>query len=323
MGARVVQIVTPAARRSRKGNRVTALRWARLLRAAGHRVRVRTALDDAPCDVLVVLHAVLGRSAVRDWEQRGHPGKLVLGLSGTDVYGDEGDLDPLLYAPADRIVALQPLAIERLPRELRGRAVAILQSAAPLAEPPPAREDVFEVVCAAHLRDVKDPFLAAHAVQHLRPDSRIEVVHVGAALDPKLAARAEGEARANPRWTWLGPVPRSEVLELMARARVFAQTSRHEGGANALSEALVQGTPVLATRVPGNVGLLGEDHPGLFRAGDARALARLLERCEHEPHFLDALREASRACAAQLTPERECAAWSALIEDLLRESPVR
>jgi putative glycosyltransferase (TIGR04348 family) len=316
----VVQIVTPARRRSRKGNRVTALRWARLLRAAGQRVRVRTELDDAPCDVLIVLHAVHGRAAVRAWVERGRPGKLVLGLSGTDVYGDDGDLDPALYAPADRIVALQPLAVERLPPALRGRTRTILQSAARLEQPPAPREDVFEVVCVAHLRDVKDPFLPARAAARLPAGSRVEIVHAGAALDAGSAQRAEAEPRANPRWTWLGSVPRAEVLELVARARVFVQSSRHEGGANALSEALVQGTPVLATRVPGNVGVLGEEHPGLYRAGDERELARLLERCERDAGYLDDLCAASRALAARLTPERECAAWAALIAELLPES---
>ncbi|HVS18339.1 MAG TPA: selenoneine biosynthesis selenosugar synthase SenB [Planctomycetota bacterium] len=320
MGGTVVQIVTPAARRSRKGNRVTALRWARLLRAAGHRVRVRSELDGAPCDVLVVLHAVHGRAAVRAWVEHGRPGKLVIGLSGTDVYGDAGDLDPELFAPADRLVALQPLAIRQLPHELRGRARAILQSAAPLADPPPPREDVFEVVCAAHLRGVKEPFLAARAAARLPAGSRVEVVHAGAALDPLMAAQAEAEARSNPRWTWLGPVPRAEVLELVARARVFVQTSRHEGGANALSEALAQSTPVLATRVPGNVGVLGDAHQGLYRSGDERELARLLERCEQDAGFLDDLRAASRALVAKLAPERECAAWAALIAELAPES---
>jgi len=316
MGGLVVQIVTPAARRSRKGNRVTALRWARLLRASGHRVRVRTELDAAPCDLLIVLHAVHGRAAVRRWLELGKPAPLVIGLSGTDVYGDDGDLDPELYAPADRIVALQPLAAEQLPPVLRARTRTILQSAAPLADPPPPREDVFEVVCVAHLRDVKDPFLPARAAARLPASSRVEVVHVGAALDASLAKRADAETRANARWTWLGPVPRSEVLELVARAQVFVQSSRHEGGANALSEALAQGTPVLATRVPGNVGVLGEDHPGLYRAGDERDLARLLERCEQEPNFLDDLRDRSRNLARSLDPERERAAWAALVAEL-------
>lgn len=315
-GATKVQIVTPAPRRSRKGNRVTALRWAKLLRAGGRRVRVRTEIDDAPCDVLIVLHAVHGRAAVRAWLDRGREGKLVIGLSGTDVYGDADELDAELLAGADRIVALQPLAIERLPAALRPRARAILQSAVPLQNPPAPREDVFEVVCAAHLRAVKDPFLAARAAARLPETSRVEVVHAGAALDQPSATQAERTARDNPRWTWLGPVPRSEVLELLARARVFAQTSLHEGGANALSEALAQGTPVLATRVPGNVGVLGQAHPGLFRAGDERELAQLLERCERDEGFLDDLRAASRGLARLVSPRRECEAWSKLIDEL-------
>lgn len=316
MAGALIQIVTPAPRRSRKGNRVTALRWAALLRAGGHRVRVRTELDPEPCDVLVVLHAVHGAAAVRSWIERGRRGALVVGLSGTDIYGDDGGLDPQVLESADRIVALQPLAIERLPAHLRGRARAILQSAVPLVPPPPPREDVFEVVCVAHLRSVKDPFLAARAAERLPADSRIEIVHAGAALDRPIGAQADVIARDNPRWTWLGPVPRAEVVELLARARVFVQTSRHEGGSNALSEAIVQGTPVLATRVPGNVGVLGEGHPGLFRVGGERELAQLLERCERDARFLEDLRQSSLALAPLLTPRRECQAWSELMAEL-------
>lgn len=316
MAGVVVQIVTPAPRGSRKGNRVTALRWAKLLRAGGRHVRVRSELDAAPCDVLIVLHAVHGRAAVRAWIERGRPGRLVIALSGTDVYGDSLEVDPELFEAADRIVALQPLAVQRLPAALRARTRAILQSAVPLAHPPPPREDVFEVVSVAHLRTVKDPFLAARAAERLPESSRIEVVHVGAALDKAIAAQADVVSRDNPRWTWLGPVPRSEVLELLARARVFVQSSRHEGGANALSEAVAQGTPILATRVPGNVGVLGEGHPGLFRAGDERELAQLLERCERDEGFLDDLRAATRALRPLVAPRRECEAWSKLLDEL-------
>lgn len=320
MAGAVVQIVTPAPRRSRKGNRVTALRWAALMRAGGNRVRVRTELDGAPCDVLVVLHAAKGAPAVRGWVERGRQGALVIGLSGTEIYGEGTGFDPEVLEYADRIVALQPLAIERLPARLRSRARTILQSAVRLVPPPSPREDVFEVVNVAHLRSVKDPFLAARAAERLEAHSRIEIVHVGAALDRPIGAQADALSRDNPRWTWLGPVPRSEVVELVARARVFVQTSRHEGGANALSEALVQGTPVLATRIPGNVGVLGEGHPGLFRAGDERELSQLLERCERDEGFLDDLRACSRALGVPLMPERECAAWAKLIAELTRQA---
>ena len=64
-----------------------------------------------------------------------------------------------------------------------------------------------------------------------------------------------------------------------------------------ISEAAVAGVPVLASRMDGNVGLLGADYPGYFPVGDTEALARLLERLEREPRFV--ARFARRSPAAR------------------------
>lgn len=93
-------------------------------------------------------------------------------------------------------------------------------------------------------------------------------------------------------------------------------SSRLEGGANALGEAAVFGVPILASRVPGNVGLLGARHPGLFAFGDARALRRLLLRAESDAGFYARLASASRRIAPLFRPEREIAAWRALLHEL-------
>ena len=42
-----------------------------------------------------------------------------------------------------------------------------------------------------------------------------------------------------------------------------------EGGAHVVIEAVRSGTPVLASRIDGNVGLLGADYRGYFAPGDA------------------------------------------------------
>ena len=92
-----------------------------------------------------------------------------------------------------------------------------------------------------HLRAVKDPFRAAMAARRLPPESRIRIVHLGAALSPRMAERARREESVNPRYCWLGEVPRGQALHILARSRVLALTSRLEGGANAISEAVVAG----------------------------------------------------------------------------------
>jgi len=124
-------IVTPAARGMRNGNRVTALRWAKRLRELGVRVRVTTEWTDDGADVLVALHATRSARAIRACLERSPRTKLVVGLSGTDVYGDlAGDpiaLEAMQHSSA--IVALQPLACSRLPVTLQPKCRVIQQSA--------------------------------------------------------------------------------------------------------------------------------------------------------------------------------------------------
>ena len=83
-----------------------------------------------------------------------------------------------------------------------------------------------------------------------------------------------------------------------------------------ISEAVVAGVPVLASRIDGSVGLLGRDYPGYFPVGDTAALARLLARIEAEPRFLARLRAAVARRRDLFSPERELAAWKALLDEL-------
>ena len=93
-------------------------------------------------------------------------------------------------------------------------------------------------------------------------------------------------------------------------------SSRLEGGANVVSESIVLGTPILASRIPGNVGLLGDDYPGYFPVGDTKALARLMQRIEGDPRFLAALQRAVARRAPLFRPKREVAAWRRLLAEL-------
>lgn len=109
----------------------------------------------------------------------------------------------------------------------------------------------------------------------------------------------------NPRYRWRGEVGREEIAAHLGRARLMVLSSLMEGGANVISEALVAGLPVLASAIPGSIGLLGRDYAGLFPAGDKRALAALLMRAETEPGFLDRLEAQCAARAPLFAPERE------------------
>lgn len=313
-----IALVHPERAGAHTGNLTTALRWQGILGGLGHEVRRLPDWDGEGADLLVALHAAKSAGPVLRFRERWPRRPLVVGLTGTDLYrdlpGDPRAREAL--AAADRLVALQPLAAEELPADQRKKLRVIHQSAVPVADAPPPRDDRFEVVVLAHLRPVKDPLLAAAAVRLLPAGSRVAVLHAGAALESELAREAEKETEANPRYRWLGPLPRDRARSLLASSRLLLLTSRLEGGANVVSEALAAGVPVLSTRIPGSVGLLGADYPGYFPVGDAPALAELLARAESRDGLYQELRRRTEALRPLVDPARERQAWKDLLAEL-------
>jgi putative glycosyltransferase (TIGR04348 family) len=326
----IVRIITPAPPGSQKGNRVTALRWSRLLRSLGHRVVIEQRYQGGECDVLVALHARRSFPSVDRYRRERPAAPLILALTGTDLYRD------IRTSPrarrslelATRLVLLQPAGIAELPEALRSKARVIYQSVdihTPITRSrgyPPhdhtARQRPFVVCVLGHLRPVKDPFRAARAARRLPASSRICIVHVGAALSPSMADYACREIERNPRYRWLGELPRWKALRTLAGSQLLALTSRMEGGANAISEAIACSVPVVSSRISGSIGLLGEDYPGYFPGGDTRALADLLLRAERDAAFYQ---ELARRCASLrplFDPAREQEAWARLLEELAR-----
>src|SRR5579859_8213317 len=134
------------------------------------------------------------------------------------------------------------------------------------------------------------------------------------------AVRARAEMKVNPRYRWLGERPRERVFHLMRRCKLFVLSSRLEGGANALGEAIAVGTPILASRIPGNVGILGKNYPGFFNVGDTKGLAKLLSRAETDSTFRAELKTRCKRLAYLFKPNREKAAWAKLLADLAQIS---
>lgn len=274
--------------------------------------------DGAPCDLLITLHARRSAQAVFDFAEL-YPNKpVIVVLTGTDVYQDiqRHRSAQRVLEIATRLVVLQPLAVEELARHLRPKARVVYQSVARTPGRAARSDRVFQVAVVGHLRSIKDPFRTPMAVRSLPPASRIRVVHAGAAMTDQMARRARAEEQSNSRYRWLGEIPRWRVRRLIASSHLLVLSSKMEGGANVISEAVVDGTPVLASRIPGSLGLLGADYPAFYRFGDTEALRSLLLRAEADPIFYGKLLGRGAKLAALFRPARERATWRDLLTEL-------
>lgn len=313
-------LVTPALSDANNGNWQTARRWARWL-ASDYRVRVLPAWDGGDDAVLLALHARRSARSVAAFAAA-HPDRpLLLALTGTDLYRDihvDASAQRSL-ALAWRLIALHEAAPQGLPAVLQSKCEVCFQSTnalPPLAKTPRH----LRALMVGHLRDEKWPqtlWAAALRLRH-RPDILID--HVGAALDPALGRDAEACAATCPNYRWLGGRPHADTLRRIRQAHVLVHTSRMEGGAHVVMEAVCRGTPVLASRIPGNVGLLGADYSGYFEAGDAAGLATLLERARDEPGMLPALMAQGRSRAPLFEPAHERATLRRIVQGVM-ETP--
>lgn len=297
---------------------MTALRWARILRELGHRVVIAEEYQGERCDVLVALHARRSHTSIARFHHEHPELPLILALTGTDLYGDihtDASAQESLEM-ANRFILLQPAGIEELSEHLHHKACVIYQSVtAPPGKFSP-KKNVFEVCVLGHLRPVKDPFQTAMAARQLPPSSRIQVIHVGGALTDDMKTEADAEAATNPRYRWLGELPRWRALRVLARSRMLVLTSQMEGGANAVSEAIACSVPVISSRISGSIGLLGEDYPGYFPVGDTQALTDLLMRVEVDAAFYEALKTWCGQLKSIVDPDGERQRWKGLLQDL-------
>jgi glycosyltransferase involved in cell wall biosynthesis len=213
-------------------------------------------------------------------------------------------------------VVLQDLALQRLAPPLLGKARVIVQSATRVRRRDAARSS-FDFVAVGHLRDEKDPLTLMRAARLLPPRTGLRVVHIGAPLDEALALEARRTMSECPHYRWLGGLPPDATRRWIARGRALVHASRMEGGANVVVEALRSGVPVLASRIDGNVGLLGPDYDGYFEVGDAHALAAAMQRFAADGEFAAHLAAQCAAQEARFAPAAERAAVRALLHDML------
>jgi putative glycosyltransferase (TIGR04348 family) len=285
MGKPKVYIVSPSVAAANNGNWHTAARWREFL-AGDADVDIVQAWRGEPADAMIALHARRSAASIAEFA-RTHPQRaLVLVLTGTDLYRDL-DVDAAARHSlrcAGHIVVLQDEAPNRLPPDARAKARVIVQSALRIERAVPVLQS-FDLLAVGHLRAEKDPQTLMEAARRLPSGSAARIVHLGEALDPALGEAAQRTMRECERYRWLGGVSQSAARAHMARSRALVHTSRMEGGANAVIEAVRTQLPVLASRIDGNVGLLGRDYEGYVPVGDAAALAETMQRCVDDSSF--------------------------------------
>ena len=312
-----VCIVSPALAAANNGNWHTALRWSRFL-AGVAQTRIVLAWDGAADDALIALHARRSADSIARYRAAQPQAPLGLVLTGTDLYRDL-PTDPNARHSvecASHLVVLQDEALKRLSPAARAKARCIVQSASRRVRDDQARGHVgFAAV--GHLRDEKDPLTLMAAVRLLPPDTPIRVHHLGAALDAALGAQARATMEQCRPYRWLGGLAPDATRRWIARSRALVHMSRMEGGANVVIEAVRSDVPVLASRIDGNVGLLGTDYEGYFPVGDAPALAALMQRFASDARFAQRLAAQCRARAPRFAPDQEAHAVRVLLADML------
>ena len=320
-------LVTPALADANNGNWQTARRWARML-SERFAVRVVKAWPDGPLEddvteVLIALHARRTAASIDAWA-RARPGRpLVVALTGTDLYRDitsDADAQRSL-AQATRLIALQDLGPQALPESLRDKCRVVLQSSTRRRTLPKTAVRLRAVVV-GHLRDEKWPQTVFGAARLLQPDEGIVIDHIGNGTDPALAEAARATQAACPHYRWLGGLPHRIARDHIQRAHLLIHPSRMEGGAHVVMEAVLSGTPVLASHIDGNMGMLGAGYGGYFPPGDAAALARMLRRCREDQQspdggLLAALHAQCELRAPLFEPASERAALTHALDGLL------
>ena len=315
-------IISPALANANNGNWQTAWRWARFLRK-DYKITLAVQWDGIPYDAMIALHARRSAASIAAFSAAFPSLPLIVVLTGTDLYKDiftDADAQQSLRL-ATHLVVLQPAGIRVLNTDLRKKTHVIYQSAPslkPLNKNPAKLPRYFDVTMIGHLRDEKDPATYMRAAGLLK-SAKVRMTHIGSALDPNLGTQAEQTQQLYPQYQWLGNLSHAATRQRLKRSHLMVITSKMEGGANVIIEAITSAVPVLASNISGNRGMLGGRYAGYFPLGDSLKLAQLIERAASDTKFYSRLQAQCAARAPLFAPERERAALLKLVDNCISQ----
>jgi putative glycosyltransferase (TIGR04348 family) len=324
-----ILIVCPALASANNGNWLTAWRWSQML-SKNFEVSIAQEWNGEPFDVMLAMHARRSAESIARWALSKKVGTdapgLAVVLTGTDLYRDiQTDASAQAsLAFAQRLIVLQECAPAALPLAVQHKTNVVFQSTQ-AREPALKTSQHLRAVMVGHLRDEKSPQTLFAAARLLKDHPDIFIDHIGDALDAKLGKKALACSAKYPNYRWLGGLPHATTLRHIQRAHVLAHTSRMEGGAHVVLEAVCSGTPVIASKIDGNVGMLGADYAGYFDFNDARGLANLLLRCREDQTqssgFYEKLIAQCAARAPLFAPENEQTTLINVVHELIQNLP--
>jgi putative glycosyltransferase (TIGR04348 family) len=274
---------------------------------AQFRVRLVSEWKDTKSDdVLIALHARRSFPSIAAWHAVHGVNGLVVVLTGTDLYRDiQHDLQAQQSLEfATRLVVLQSMGLDELPAPFKAKTSVLLQSTTSRITLPKSRRYI-RAVMVGHLREEKSPRTLFEAAALLAQQRDIHILHIGAEHDLVLANMAHQTAALYPHYQFTGALTYSETRRQIQRAHVLVHTSVMEGGAHVIMESICSGVPVIASCIPGNMGMLGQDYAGLFPVGDAKALADMLVRFRHDTEFEELLKNQCALRAPLFSAENE------------------
>ena len=311
-----IDVVVPDLGIGSAGNSVTANRYCSIFGQLGH---VATTTDTPTAPLVVALNAYRTRHVVGELPETT---TVIVVLTGTDIYrfwDQDRDAVSCTLDRADVIVGLNDLVGRSLPTKHRAKLTCIKEGALALStEPTRPTSPPLHAICVGHLRDEKAPELIADALDRLDPNCDVVVDHYGAAHSESWAQWARDTSERIEQYQWHREVSRSRLDEIYAGADLLINTSKMEGGANVISEAVMAGLPILATAIDGNAGVLGTSYPGLFTPDDPYELADRLAALASNPEALEQITLSSRLLQPELSIKQETARWREVLEGLLK-----
>jgi len=295
------------------------LRWQGFLKKLGHHVGISNRWSGKSTDALIALHAYRSHASIAQFRKLNPNNPIILIITGTDVYRDMASHPEVLKSMemSDAIVVLQSAALAMIPKHLQTKTHIIYQSTKSVKRKALLKKS-FLISVIGHLRPEKDPFCTPECLKYLRPESKIQVLHLGKAMSTEMKSLAKAYSKELKNYQWLDELSHSETLQQLSRSHLMVISSLMEGGAHVVTEAIAIGVPVIASDIPGNRGLLGEDYPGYYPVGDAKELAQILEKAEFEPSFYRSLEAHIKKRKHYVQPEFELNSIKALLNRLIQ-----